>query len=188
MNCKRAQRNIALWVGQDLDESSEQMLQRHLACCPGCREFAQQMKSCLHMLQNPEHEPTDSCSYDLWPTVAAKLTAAEKQLAAQRFNGWLPATVMAAAVACLLLAIFWRSGSTPERSAERLTPVGPTITPVGFPADRQNPLPDRRLYGPENERVIPGGSLLWWPEERRRSETSAQRSPQNPWKDWHTGF
>lgn len=184
MNCRRAQREIALWVGHDLDEASARSLERHLACCPGCREHAQQMSRCVHALQNPEQEPREFHAYSLWPALSAKLSFADKQLAAQRFNGWLPAMVMAASVACLLTAVFLRNGSSPERAERQPT----AVTPVRYSPDEEafDWNLNRGSFVPDDQRVLPGGSWQGFPQGGDRGEIPTPR--RRRLDDWRTDF
>lgn len=163
MNCKEAKRQIALWVGDDLDTVASLLLERHLSVCSPCRHYARQLKNDFRQLQQREAADELSRQESLWPELLRKLPAQPGRRAPQ-FNGWWAA--LAVGVAWFALVSFWQNESRRLRSAEdeglqkisvsapprasfrnvsdsgRL-PVTPVGTPVGQPV-RQSPplLPD----------------------------------------------
>lgn len=101
MNCKRAQSEIALWVGGDLDDASIAALGQHLNRCPACDRVRLQMQRAMSALE--DQPAAESSLHDsIWPEVSKQLPQSLPQ--GDRFNGWLPAIAMAA-VCCLMLTI-----------------------------------------------------------------------------------
>ena len=127
MNCKQAKAEIALWVGNDLDESTERSLKRHLSQCLSCRKHWRRMKATLRMLQEADEVPSATEVGSLWPRLSAALSAADDQNARRsRFNGWVPA--LAVAAACL--AMISLSNSTAPVEPQSNAPIIPV--PSGF--------------------------------------------------------
>lgn len=127
MHCKRARLEIALWVGNDLDDASIGRLQRHLAICPVCREEWRRMESSLRtlhdssdsLLGDPELRPARS----VWPKVAARLASPEFQGPASRFNGWVPALAIAS-IFLAMVVIANTARVQPTYIAPHQIPVG----------------------------------------------------------------
>ncbi len=173
MNCKRANAEIALWVGNDLDESAERSLRRHLAKCPGCRKHWRKMKASLRMLQENDEDLSETRDISLWPRLSVALATAEEQNAhGSRFNGWVPA--LAVAAACL--AMISLSNNTPpvERSNEaRPIPVQPIYHDM-------LPFPDALWDGDtffDRDLPFPRSGLLPFPpaSEEKHPRTSLKR-------------
>jgi hypothetical protein len=108
MNCSRAQSDIALWAGNDLDESSLSCLRRHLAACPACRGYLAEMQALMQLVDDcPLREEADQASQEavedsLWPSLSTRLVALPVPRG-DRFNGWLPAVTVA--VVCLVMVL-----------------------------------------------------------------------------------
>jgi hypothetical protein len=119
MNCKRAKTAIALWVGDDLDASSVNDLQSHLAECPVCRDRWLDMRRSLDVLHRVETPIDDrGQSGNIWPSVAARILRRNQARQPQDFNGWVPA--LAVSAACLAIAVIITDlapRSTPMESA-----------------------------------------------------------------------
>lgn len=103
MNCKQAKAEIALWVGGDLDETCARQVRRHVMQCPCCREHWQRLQTGLQPLQavqdvRPAPEET------LWPRISATLNA-ESGWRVNRFNGWVPALTVAAAILAMFALV-----------------------------------------------------------------------------------
>ncbi len=108
MNCRRAQSEIALWAGDDLDETNHLGLQHHLESCPECRAYLAEMQDLLRLVDDcPLRDEADAASQQavensLWPSLStrlAKLPAPQTD----RFNGWVPA--LAVAAVCLVMVL-----------------------------------------------------------------------------------
>ena len=127
MNCKLARTDIALWIGNDLDEASERTLERHVAACPHCREYARTLRNGLAALREPADE-ADASFRSLWPRMKVRLAALEDSRHLERFNGWLPALTVAAACVVTILML-----DAPQPDVQRVPQSIPTISgPVSF--------------------------------------------------------
>jgi hypothetical protein len=110
MNCKQAQRDIALWAGHDLDDPAEQeAVRRHVTTCPCCRVHYQQMKRTLRVLERAERPATYVSGDSLWPELATRIRRSRQQPSLerniQRLGGWMPFIAMTAACFILLLVL-----------------------------------------------------------------------------------
>ena len=127
MNCKQAQRDIALWVGQDLDDHCERdEVRRHVSSCPDCREHYRRMKSALKVLDRAEAPETYVATGSLWPELAARMNDRQPQTPSGRFNGWMPFVAMTAA--CLLLMFVVNEQTHSPGSVGPPTVKGPVFT------------------------------------------------------------
>lgn len=106
MNCKRAQSDIALWAGNDLDESDLSELRIHLQVCPGCRVYLEDMRALLRLMEEcPLRDEADGTSQrgeSLWPMLASRLVSIPAPRT-DRFNGWVPAVAVAAVCLAMVL-------------------------------------------------------------------------------------
>lgn len=110
MNCRRAQSDIALWAGDDLDEAGLMGLKRHLAACPECRCYMQEMRLLMRLVEEcplrDEGDDASKCVVEgsLWPSLSTRLVTWPASRG-DRFNGWIPAvTVAAVCLAMVLIA------------------------------------------------------------------------------------
>jgi len=103
MNCRRARPNIALSIGNDLDEQSERNVRRHLAVCPQCREYARSLRDSLKVLERSEKTPAERMHDSVWPDLSNRLRPADSGRRPERFNGWMPALAVVAACVTLVL-------------------------------------------------------------------------------------
>ena len=164
MSCSQARTEIALWVGNDLEEGGELRIERHLAGCPMCREYAHEMKASLQVLQAPR--PVPDVGGSIWPRLAARIAGLESSPRLERFNGWLPAvTVVAASIAIIVLL--------ETRQPAHVQVAAPTFPVITYPDGegtrlnslQWNPGADR----PENAAV--------WPEDWRRFPIGKSKQP-----------
>lgn len=149
MNCKRAQLEIALWVGNDLDGSAVEGLQQHLSECSPCRRHWERLKASLKRLKDPVVSGARSMHDSVWPDLISRLPSRSAEPQPVEFNGWLPAlAVIAASVA---IAAFWQNepldrstAVAVESPASRVggSDVAPVVVRVGMPifgARKRNP-------------------------------------------------
>lgn len=144
MNCKRARLEIALWVGNDLDEASVESLQRHIAECSPCRNHWEKLRSCHQRLKSPSLLSDESLSRgavksmhdSVWPDLLVRLPARNAETQPVEFNGWFPA--MAVIAASIAIAVFWQNDSMNRFSRAAVQPVEtgtqltqPYVHPVG---------------------------------------------------------
>lgn len=110
MNCKQAQRDIALWAGHDLDDASQrEAVRQHVTGCPCCRAHYQRMKETLHVLERAERPVTYISQDSLWPDLATRISRAQHASPVRntrRFHGWMPLIAMTAAGFILLLVVY----------------------------------------------------------------------------------
>lgn len=106
MNCKQAQRDIALFVGHDLDDPRHRDdLKRHVATCPDCREHYRQMKGTMRLLGQADTPETFCAAGSLWPDLATRIKQRAASPPGDRFNGWAPFVAMTAACFILMLVV-----------------------------------------------------------------------------------
>lgn len=104
MNCREAQIDIALLVGNDLEDAdAREHLRQHMTSCPDCRQHYRNLKSTLPVLGQSEREPTYEVRESLWPAVSQRLQ--RRQQDAGQLNPrkwWLPGIFLAA---CVMLVV-----------------------------------------------------------------------------------
>ena len=105
MKCKDAKSFIALWVGQDLDDSELESLQPHLAECSSCAAHWDEMKSSMNVLQQVSSAGLVKDDHrSLWPKVAANISSRQHVSQKAGHRRWVPAIAVCAA--CLAVAAF----------------------------------------------------------------------------------
>jgi hypothetical protein len=147
MNCSRAQSDIALWAGNDLDESSLSCLRRHLAACPACRGYLAEMQALMQLVDDcPLRDEADQASQEavedsLWPSLATRLVSLPAPHG-DRFNGWLPAVTVA--VVCLVMVLVASPPrlQTPDEVQALSTPGGEAVP--GQVPDQAAPVTSQR--------------------------------------------
>lgn len=98
MDCRRAKTGLALWVGEDLPDAAEvAALRRHVSRCASCACYLTQLRASQEALRAAQSGPPAFVT-SLWPQVKSEIVRHEKQKRHERFNGWIPAVAMAAAV------------------------------------------------------------------------------------------
>ena len=127
MNCKQAQQDIALFVGQDLDDPRDRDdVKRHVAVCPDCRQHYRRMKGALKVLGQADAPETYTVAGSLWPELARRINDRASSGPRSRFNGWAPFVAMTAACLTLMVVV-----NEPQKASH---PVGPpTVKGVTFP-------------------------------------------------------
>jgi len=117
MNCRRVRPNIALLIGNDLDDQSGRDVRRHLAICPQCREYARALRTSLQVLEQSERTPAGQMHDSVWPDLSKRLQRENSGQRQERFNGWMPA--LAVVVACVTLVVI-SSNTTPQGPVRRV--------------------------------------------------------------------
>ncbi len=155
MNCKQAQRDIALWAGHDLDDSvQKEAVRRHVVGCPCCRTHYQRMKQTMHVLERAERPVTYVSEDSLWPALAARISHAQRQPAtswntkhgnATRLSGWMPFVAMTAACFILLLVVNERPQHL-DAPLQRGLPTTPLISTEGAPANRYGQFSENKPF------------------------------------------
>lgn len=155
MNCKQAQRDIALWAGHDLDDSvQKEAVRRHVVGCPCCRTHYRQMKQTLQVLERAERPVTYVSGDSLWPALAARISHAQQQPTANwktthwnttRLSGWMPFVAMTAACLILLLVVN-EQPQQPHAPIQRGLPSAPLISTEGPPASRYDQFSENKPF------------------------------------------
>ncbi len=155
MNCKQAQRDIALWAGHDLDDAAQkEAVRRHVAGCPGCRSHYQRMKQTLQVFERAERPVTYVSGDSLWPALAARISHAQQQPATSwnttrfsgnRLSGWMPFVAMTAACLILLLVVN-EQPQQPHVPIQRGLPAAPLITTEGPPMSRYGQFSENKPF------------------------------------------
>ena len=110
--CRKVRRALALWAGNDLDESGQVVVRRHVAACPQCREQWQRLQAGQQALEQTRvaAEP-QMLTASVWPAVEGQIRALEEPVAAS-WRGWLPTAALAAA--CLTIVVVTSQGPLPS--------------------------------------------------------------------------
>lgn len=126
MNCKQAQQDISLFVGQDLDDPRQRDdVKRHVATCPDCRQHYRRMKGALKVLSSSDVPETYTTTGSLWPELASRINDRRSDRPRSRFNGWAPFVAMTAA--CLVLMVVVNEPQSPNGPTGPPTAKGPTV-------------------------------------------------------------
>jgi predicted anti-sigma-YlaC factor YlaD len=126
MNCRQAQQDIALFVGQDLDDPRERDdVKRHVATCPDCRAHYRRLKGTLKVLAHADAPETYTTTGSLWPELAGRINNRRPTGPRGRFNGWAPFVAMMAA--CLVLMVVVNEPQSPQGTVGPATAKGPTV-------------------------------------------------------------
>jgi len=105
IECQQAKQLLPLWIGQDLpDASRTSEVAEHLLKCPECAIQRQNLQASMESLQTSAAItfPADSRQSSLWPGLSSQISAWENGRSRERFNGWVPATVMVLAAALIV--------------------------------------------------------------------------------------
>jgi len=151
MNCNEIRQNLALLVGDDLEDEQTLDARRHLAECPGCRQTLQSLEDSQTAMRVVSETPEDFHHESLWPSVRAQLMPATLMNPSQPMPNWVPTAALAAACLALLLFV----GSTPMLDNSTIAgipadsdfqfhvtqPVSP-LAPLGSDDQNQSPRPN----------------------------------------------
>lgn len=143
MNCKTAQHQMALAVGEDLSPAESQELQGHLQGCSKCQKTWEQQQHGFAVLQRSRNQEARPKSDSVWPALANRLREREAQSPRGEFNGWFAA--LAVTAACVLVFVFSQDQLVPLVSSPRQGEASRS-TMVSSPADfreRTTPVPQR---------------------------------------------
>ena len=123
MNCKTAQRHMALAVGEDLGPAESQDLQGHLQGCSKCQKTWEHQRHGFAVLQRSRTQEVRRKSDSVWPVLANRLRERDSDSPRPEFNGWFAA--LAVTSACVLVFVF---------SQDKVTPIASLPQP-GSPSD-----------------------------------------------------
>lgn len=105
MDCQEVKPLLPLWIGQDLpDAVTARDVAGHLENCPGCSRYRNELQASLEVLQSLSAETLldESIGNPLLPRLMTRISDWEQRCRQHRFNGWIPASVMAVAVALMV--------------------------------------------------------------------------------------
>lgn len=132
MNCKTAQYQIALAVGEDLSPAESQELQGHLQACSNCQKTWEQHQQGFAVLQRSRIQEIRPESDSFWPVLANRLRERAADSPRGEFNGWFAA--LAVTAACVLVFVFSQEGLVPLP----LQPRSGNTTNSTMASDRHN--------------------------------------------------
>lgn len=79
MNCDEVKLELALWIGNDLDDPTRiEELRRHVATCPQCRSQTKSLQASMSVLGTIDPDPTFDLQDSLWPELNARIDYLEK--------------------------------------------------------------------------------------------------------------
>ena len=108
MQCKIAQRQMALAVGDDLGQAEAQELQRHLAQCSVCRGLWEQHRQSFAVLQDSRVVASAVKRDSVWPSVATRLQQRQSDEHLGANSLWVSALAIAAAI--VVVFVFSQDG------------------------------------------------------------------------------
>ncbi|HVJ87872.1 MAG TPA: hypothetical protein VM452_19570 [Caulifigura sp.] len=133
MNCRDAQRELALHAGEDLGDSQrEAEVRQHLAECASCRRRHAGVKTALAALAVPAAPGTFESVHSLWPALRRRIAQGDVSSA----SGWTwqsAAPVAAGLVVCAGLMV-----STAVLLKKPVVSDEPTSSPPTTPAYAQD--------------------------------------------------
>ena len=114
MNCKTAERQMALAVGEDLAPVESQELQGHLESCMKCQKTWEQQQHGFAVLQRSRNHEIPRKSDSIWPVLVNRLRERNAESPRSEFNGWFIG--LAVTAACVLVFVFSQESSNPIAS------------------------------------------------------------------------
>ena len=143
MDCRHVKSLLPLWIGQDLpDAVTMNDVARHLEQCPECSQRRNELQQSLDALQGCSAEllVSGAARRSVLPELTSRIIEWESRRKRERFNGWIPATVMALAVA-LMVAVSLPSihevFSDGESTAATSMDLFETTPDFGLPGERK---------------------------------------------------
>src|SRR5262249_40856222 len=98
MDCREVKRLLPLWVGQDLpDATTANEVAKHLDECHECNQRRIGLQASLEILQASSSSTlvNDVNRNSVWPKLMVRMADWDRVHRRERFNGWIPASVMA---------------------------------------------------------------------------------------------
>jgi len=105
MECRQIRQLLPLWVGQDLpDAMTANKVSKHLEQCHECERRRLSLQTSLEVLQGSSAETlsSDSTRQSVLPKLMLRISEWDNLKRRDRFNGWIPASAMALAVALMV--------------------------------------------------------------------------------------
>ncbi len=149
MDCRRVKQLLPLWVGQDLPDSANAAdVASHLKRCAVCEHYQKSLQASLETLHSSKSWPAEPSRPSVWPQLASRISEWDRRNRHDRFNGWIPASVMALAAA-LMVAVsipsIHQALFDDEASSGEIVDLFPSVRDLNFvPGDDQaNPAQTR---------------------------------------------
>lgn len=170
MKCEQAQERLPLYLAQELSDTEQARIQKHLEECPTCREMAEALTETHEHLETAFADPIEAS-----PSLDVRIMAAVRALPPRQkpWQRWFPIppaewlAAQALAAACLLcLGFLWGGSRTPNSP----DPLGRTLATSPIPFDRQDY--DRLLS--DSQQVRPTSTT---PETTSQALTQQVRFP-----------
>ena len=105
MDCRQVKQLLPLWIGQDLpDAATANDVARHVEQCHECEQRRVGLQASLEVLQSASAGTlnTELARHSVWPKLVTRISEWDQFRHRARFNGWIPASVMAMAVALMI--------------------------------------------------------------------------------------
>ncbi len=136
MYCDEVRLELALWVGNDLDDRARiEELRRHIATCPDCRLKAKSLQSSMVLLGASDPDTTFDTPESLWPELNARIEYLEKMPKnPPPYGSW--ALAIACGVAVCGGTWAWMNRATPS-SPPPIT--SPAPLPITLPSPGSSP-------------------------------------------------
>ncbi|MCA8992637.1 MAG: zf-HC2 domain-containing protein [Planctomycetaceae bacterium] len=133
MNCREAQNEIALLVGDDLDDvTTRKTLKKHVAQCPSCHAHYRSVRQAVAVLTSSDRAETFESRDSLWPNVQKRLKERRPRTKGPGFRKWWPLGAFMAACVVVVFLI-----QPPLDTTVNTEPVGrgmfPDMTPHAQP-------------------------------------------------------
>ena len=141
MNCREAKAEIALLVGNDLEDAgARESLRRHVSACPECRGHYQRLKQTFKFLEQADKTETFEVRESMWPALSTRLRHRQQEQKPSRRQWWPLASFLAACI--VVVAII--NTPAPEHSHAPVVDRGmmSELFPVSGDVS-QGPLPHR---------------------------------------------
>lgn len=126
MECKRFETLIAQYVEGDLPAGKARMVERHLAVCPGCREFARGLRLSQNALKMLGHDEAPSASLDRVRAKVMRSVAGEP--VRRSVYRWQFALAVAVVIA-VAAAVLWHSRQSRSPVVSRIERRIATVPP-----------------------------------------------------------
>ncbi len=129
MYCDEVRLELALWVGNDLDDRARiEELRRHIATCPDCRLKAKSLQSSMVLLGASDPDPTFDLPESLWPELNARIEYLERMpKSPPPYGSWALAAICGVAVCGGTWA--WMNRQTPSSPPPTPSTTAPLVTP-----------------------------------------------------------
>lgn len=102
MRCRVCKRKLTLYALGELSSAQRRDVEKHLEQCSRCRQQFRELERLAELLLPVS---TTTRGRDLWPAVAARIEAQQRQEEPTRRRAWRPLAAAAGAVAAVVLIV-----------------------------------------------------------------------------------